>query len=69
LFDAGVEVYLSKDIVSFYFPLLMSKDFSNYLSNTYGGNNVFARSISFTLHLENVNWLRLPSRLLKSAAN
>ncbi len=69
LFDAGVEVYLSKDIVSFYFPLLMSKDFSNYLSNTYGSNNVFARSISFTLHLENVNWLRLPSRLLKSAAN
>ncbi len=69
LYDAGLEVYLSKDIVSFYFPLIMSSDFHDYLAGTFGNKNVFARSISFTLHLQNINWLRMPSRLLTSLAN
>ncbi len=65
LYDAGVEAYFS-NIVSFYFPVVMSQDFRDYLSDTHGSKNVFARSISFTLHLQNINWLRLPSKLLKS---
>lgn len=65
LYDAGVEAYFS-NIVSFYFPVLMSNDFRDYLSNTHGNKKVFAKSISFTLHLHNINWLRLPSKLLKS---
>lgn len=69
MYDGGVEIYLSHDIVSFYFPLIMSKDFKDYLSNTYGNKNVFARSISFTLHLENLNWLRLPTRIIETATN
>ncbi len=66
LFDAGIEVYLSNDIVSFYFPLLMSNDFHDYLSSTFGNSKLFARSISFTIHLQNIIWLRTPSRLLTS---
>jgi hypothetical protein len=69
MYDGGVEIYLSHDIVSFYFPLIMSKNFKDYLSNTYGNKNVFAHSISFTLHLENLNWLRLPSRIIQTTTN
>jgi len=69
LYDAGVEVYAIKDIVSFYYPVIMSSDFQNYLTNTYGRKNLFARSISFTIHLENINWLKAPSTILKMVAN
>ncbi len=69
LYDGGVEVWLSKDIVSVYFPLIMSSDFQNYLTNTYGRKNLYTRSISFTFQLQNINWLKTPSRLIKSAVN
>jgi hypothetical protein len=64
LYDAGIALHLSKE-VSFYFPLIMSKGFHDYLSNTFGNSKVFARSISFTLELQNVNWLKTPGRLIK----
>ncbi|GAA4459824.1 hypothetical protein GCM10023093_01520 [Nemorincola caseinilytica] len=67
MYDGGIELSLSQDVVSFYFPLIMSKDFRDRLADTYGSKNVFARSISFTLHLENINWLRFPSKILKTA--
>lgn len=66
LYDAGVAIHLSRE-VSFYFPLLMSQDFRNSLSNKFGNKNVFAHSISFTLHFQDINWLRLPGRLMKLA--
>jgi len=69
MYDGGIEISLSQDVVSFYFPLVMSSDFRDNLSNRFGSNNVLLRSISFTLHLENINWLRMPSRLLKAATN
>lgn len=68
LYDGGVEVYLNKDICSVYFPIIMSGDFRDYLNNTFGHKNVFVRSISFTLHLENINWLKLPHKLVSTAA-
>lgn len=69
LYEGGVEVFLSKDIISFYFPIIMSGDFRDYLTNNYGKKNVFARSISFTVQLQNINWLKLPTRLLKTVVN
>ena len=66
LYDAGVSVHLSRE-VSFYFPLIMSQDFHDYLANTFGNKRVFAHSISFTLHFQDINWLRLPGRLMKLA--
>jgi hypothetical protein len=68
LYDAGIEIFVSKE-VAFYIPLIMSSDFRDYLSNTFGNKNVFARSLSFTLHLQNINWLKTPARLLKSTSN
>lgn len=65
MYDAGVEAYFS-NVVSVYFPVVMSEDFRNHLSDTHGSKKVFARSISFTMHLQNINWLRLPSKLVKS---
>lgn len=64
IYDAGIELYLAQDIVSFYFPILMSPDYKEYLTNAYGNKNVLSRSISFTLHLQNINWLRLPTKVL-----
>ncbi len=68
LYDAG----LALDIRVFgiggtiYVPIIMSSDFDNYLTNTYGHKNVFARSISFNISLWN-NWLKAPSNLLTMA--
>ncbi|MDR3680489.1 MAG: M1 family metallopeptidase [Flavipsychrobacter sp.] len=65
LYDAGVEIHAPSDIIAVYIPVLMSSDFQNYLVNTYGKNNQFARSISFTLKLQNVNWLKITSSVRK----
>ncbi len=67
LYDGGVELWLSKDIVSVYFPIIMSNDIQNYIVNTYGRKNLYTRSISFTFHLQNINWLKLPSKLINTA--
>jgi hypothetical protein len=65
IYDGGVQVYFS-DVVSVYVPLIMSGEFRDYLTNTFGKKNVFTRSISFTMHLHNINWLRAPSWALKN---
>ncbi len=65
LYDGGIEVYFIKDIISVYCPVLMSSDFQNCLDNTYGHKNTFVRSLSFTIHLQNINWLKAPSSALK----
>jgi hypothetical protein len=67
IYDGGVEFYVIKNIVSVYLPVIMSDDFRNYLTNTYGRKHVFERSISFTLQLQNINWLRFPEKVLKTA--
>ncbi|MCD6013848.1 MAG: hypothetical protein K0Q79_3710 [Flavipsychrobacter sp.] len=68
LYDAG----LALDIrvlgigATMYVPIIMSSDFDNYLTNTYGRKNVFARSISFNINLWQ-NWLKAPSTLISVA--
>ena len=69
LYEGGIEVHAFKDIISVYYPVIMSKDFDNYLTDTYGRKNLFAHSISFTIHLENINWLKAPSGILKAVTN
>ena len=69
LYDGGVEVYVIKDIISVYYPVIMSKDFQNYITDTYGHKNLVARSISFTIHFQNVNWLKAPSTILHTVVN
>jgi len=64
LYDGGVQLYLT-DLVTVNVPLLISDDLDNYLNKTYGSKNAFSRRITFALNINNVNWLKLPSILLK----
>ncbi len=69
MYDGGIELRSIKDVVSIYIPLIMSGDFRDFLKNSYGNKHVFERSISFTLHLHNINWLRSPTKVLKTLTN
>lgn len=61
LYEAGVEVYIS-DYFSLYLPLLMSKDLKDYTKSVYPENR-FMKTISFSLNIGNLNWLKLPGKL------
>ena len=69
LYDGGVEVFTYKDIISLCLPIVMSDQFKDYLTNTFGSRNVFGRSVSFTLQLQNINWLKAPDKVLKTISN
>ncbi len=69
MYDGGVEVHLIKNVVSLYIPIIMSSDFDNYIINTYGKKNLFARSVSFTMQFQNINWLKAPSKVFKAVSN
>ncbi len=68
LYDGGVEVYLINNFVSIYIPIIMSSDFQNYLKDTYGSKS-FAHGVSFTFQLQNINWLKTPTKALKAVVN
>ncbi len=63
LYEAGVELYIS-DYLSVYLPLVMSKDFTDYTKSVYADNR-FLKTISFSLNLGNINWMKLPGKILK----
>jgi len=65
LYDGGVEVHFIKDILTINIPLVMSSDFQDYLKATYGKSQSFAHSISFSIKLNNINWLKSPSLFMK----
>ena len=69
LYDGGVEVYVLKDVISIYYPIIMSSDFQNYLLNSFGRREFFSRSLSFTFQLQNINWLKAPPTILKMVTN
>lgn len=58
LFESGLELYLS-NYLSVYVPVFMSKDYQEY-SESVLGKNAFLKSISFSIHLEQIDWLNLP---------
>lgn len=66
LFDGGVQLALLSDRVTINFPLIMSDNLNNYLKNTYGNSNAIGRSITFTFNLNDINWLKIPERVLKT---
>jgi hypothetical protein len=67
LYDGGVEIVIINNVVSVYIPIIMSSDFQNYLTNTFGHKNAFVHSLSFTMQFQNINWLKAPGRVLKVA--
>jgi hypothetical protein len=67
LYDGGVEIYIIDNLISVYVPIIMSSDFQNYLTNTFGHKNAFIHGLSFTIQLQNINWLKAPGTALKMA--
>lgn len=63
LYEAGVELYIS-DYFSLYVPLIMSKDISDYTKSVFPENRFF-KTLSFSLKLGNINWMKLPGKILK----
>ncbi|WP_157977256.1 M1 family metallopeptidase [Taibaiella helva] len=63
LYVAGVEIY-SADLLSIYIPLIMSRDFTDYTKSVYPENR-FLKTITFSLNLGNVDWMKLPGKILK----
>lgn len=65
LYMGGIELHLPFDILSVYFPIVMSSDYRDYLKSVHG-NKVFENSITFRLQLHNINWLKAPLRVIKN---
>jgi hypothetical protein len=63
IYDGGIEFHIL-DVLHVYFPLVMSQDFKDYTKSFYG-NKQFAKSISFGLELNKIDWLKLPSESFK----
>ncbi|XZF16051.1 M1 family metallopeptidase [Chitinophagaceae bacterium MMS25-I14] len=67
LYDGGVEVYFPLyNLFSVYVPLVMSKDFKDYMKSIYGDKQ-FSHSIVFTINLQNFNILKLPRKAVDVA--
>lgn len=64
LFNAGLELSLFKEVLCIYLPLLLSKDYSNYLKEMYPENRAL-RSIAFSVSLHQFNGLRAHEKLFK----
>jgi hypothetical protein len=63
LYEAGIEVYWG-EYVSVYLPLVMSKDFSEYTKSIYPENR-FLKTISFSVNIGNLNWLKSTRKILR----
>lgn len=57
LFNAGLELSLFKEAINIYAPLLLSKDYSDYVKSIYPKDRFF-KSISFSINLQAFNGLR-----------
>lgn len=63
LFDAGLELYLF-DVINIYLPLVMSRDFNDYRKSISGRTGLLD-NISFSINLQNTNWLKAPSSVIR----
>ncbi|MBS1615661.1 MAG: M1 family metallopeptidase [Bacteroidetes bacterium] len=63
LYSAGLELHLLQDVFLLHLPLLLCPDYRDYLNSMYP-NSKLGHSISFSLELQNINWLRTIPKLL-----
>ncbi len=66
LYAGGLQTAIFGDAVAVYIPLLLSRDYRDYLTNIYGSASPL-RAISFQVRLQDVNWLRAPQWLIRKA--
>lgn len=64
LYDGGLEIHLG-DIFTFNIPLIMSSDLHDNLKAMYGNSQIFPHSLSFSIKLNNINWLKSPGMFMK----
>lgn len=57
LYQSGIELHLFRDLLKVYLPLVLSKDYSAYLRSVYGKDRLL-KSITFSVQLQRVNWMR-----------
>ena len=57
LYEGGIELHVFHEFLLVHAPLVLSKDYRDYMKSIYG-NNIFAHSITFSLQLQRINWLR-----------
>lgn len=63
LYAAGIQLY-AWDYLTVNIPLIMSKDYKEYKDAVLGKNS-FAKMITFSINLGNINWLKLPRKILE----
>lgn len=66
LYEAGAEVHLFYDMLLVHVPFVLSRDYKDYLKSIYGDKQL-QNSITFTLQLHKINWLRATNGALKLA--
>ncbi|RYD51422.1 MAG: M1 family peptidase [Sphingobacteriales bacterium] len=66
LYDGGVSLHLPYDILSVYWPFIMSNDYKDYLQSVHGKSGL-SQTLVFQLKLQNINWLRFTSKAIKEA--
>jgi hypothetical protein len=54
LYDAGIEFVLLNDLIHFYFPLVYSKSFRNYVNSVYPDKKI-VRTMSFSINLQSIS--------------
>lgn len=66
LYEAGAELHLFYDMLLVHVPFVVSRDYKDYLKSIYGDKQL-QNSITFTLQLHKINWLRATNGALKLA--
>ncbi len=64
LYDGGVSLHLPYNIVSVYWPFLVSGDYKDYLRSVHGKSGL-PQTIMFQVNLHNVNWLRFTGKAIQ----
>ncbi len=65
LYSGGLQIYMPPiDAISVYIPLLNSGDYRDYLKSVHG-EKAFQKSITFSVNLLGVNWLRATTAALR----
>jgi hypothetical protein len=68
LYSGGLELHALRDIFLLHVPLIMSRDYMDYQTSMYPDNKL-AKSISFSIQFQNINWLRIISSGMKLYLN
>ncbi|MBS1643927.1 MAG: M1 family metallopeptidase [Bacteroidetes bacterium] len=68
LYSGGLEIHALKDVLLFHIPLIMSRDYQDYFDSIFPDKKL-ANSISFSIQLQNINWLRTTTSGIKYFMN